>query len=354
MEELSSKLALSLSFDGDQQKYFKFRNRILNFAAENNILNLVIEQPEFDRAMRVANRLVTIPAIYDKLGVIIQEARTEFVAFSDVDLFSEKTSDEINLLKANELTAYKINLESFLKRKSATIKLKDLVLEGLSPSVYNRLFSDQEFGTAFITLREIIRRLDSAYASIPECDVIAQERKLHNGKEPSQSFDDWISSFNIYFALQDKLGTSLTPTAKLNLFRESQFRKFHQDINRLMSVNVIKQKQLSLILVYLKRHITVEQRLVVIESTLTKKLDLKQLKWMSLKYFFKVQSLRGLGLLALISQHFFRILHFPLTIINIALSLLKIFLQQLSKNIIGKFTKLRDEFCLKFEQQCMV
>ena len=221
MEELSSKLALSLSFDGDQQKYFKFRNRILNFAAENNILNLVIEQPEFDRAMRVANRLVTIPAIYDKLGLIIQEARTEFVAFSDVDLFCEKTSEEINLLKANELTAYKINLESFLKRKSATIKLKDLILEGLSPSVYNRLFSDQEFGTAFLTLRQILQCLDSAYAMIPECDVIAQERKLHNGKESSQSFDDWISSFNIYFALQDKLGTSLTPTAKLNLFRES-------------------------------------------------------------------------------------------------------------------------------------
>ena len=221
MEELSSKLALSLTFDGDQQKYFKFRNRILNFAAENDILHLVIEQPEFDRAMRVANRLVTIPAIYDKLGVIIQEARNDFVQFSDVDSFIEKTSDEINLLKATELTAYKINLDSFLKRKSAAVKLKDFVLEGLSPSVYNRLFSDQEFGTAFLPLRQILSKLDSAYSSIPECDIIAQEKKLHNGKESSQSFDDWISSFNVYFALQDKLGTSLTPTAKLNLFRES-------------------------------------------------------------------------------------------------------------------------------------
>ena len=51
---------------------------------------MVIEQPEFDRAMRVANRLVTIPAIYDKLGLIIQEARSEFVSFSDVNLFCEK------------------------------------------------------------------------------------------------------------------------------------------------------------------------------------------------------------------------------------------------------------------------
>ena len=128
---------ITLQLDGDQQQYFKFRNRILNFAIENDILNLVIEQPEFNRAMRVANRLVTIPAIYDKLGLIIQEACSNFVPFSDVDLFVEKTSDEINLLKTNELTAYKIYLDLFMKRKSAAVKLKDFVLEGLSPSVYN-------------------------------------------------------------------------------------------------------------------------------------------------------------------------------------------------------------------------
>ena len=128
---------ITLQLDGGQQQYFKFRNRILNFAIENDILNLVIEQPEFNRALRVANRLVTIPAIYDKFGLIIQEACSNFVPFSDVDLFVEKTSDEINLLKTNELTAYKIYLDLFMKRKSAAVKLKDFVLEGLSPSVYN-------------------------------------------------------------------------------------------------------------------------------------------------------------------------------------------------------------------------